>query len=517
MVSAKGLVVKATGRRKGMMKRPVEVFDQIIFIALCGLIFYLPIGIAFVEIFTGIAVLCFLLKRIFLIVERNIFKPRISYSARWHNIYSVIRPIDTGLNVWLALFFWIHVMSAVFGIDPGRSWLALGPKFVERCLLFFAFVEVMNPRRLCIFLGTWFVSAFLVSCSGLTQYFIGKDFLRGNILSGSQVRASFNHPNNFGFYLTMVVPVLLTAGVYSFSRRYAVDASAVKLNLPSGKWGSHLRAGLFLTVLLCLINLGLTFSRGAWLGFAVAMLLWWVFQKRRRFIGILLLLCFLFIFIPKLWDVRNIIQPGFFRKAKDTAVFEVKRTEQESPDMNAAFAKHPSPSTEVLAGAEEPTDLTADLPRQEKGRISFMALHGREIFWRKAVEVIISRPLLGAGLNNYVKASKNFYQEQMWHFDYEAHNFYLQLAAELGIPGLLIFLGFLFGLYHQALNVLRTSGQGGMSAVLRGSMLGLSAYLVHDFFDTGFYTIQTNTLFWLLCGLTVFLSLNLRNDYVKKN
>jgi hypothetical protein len=36
-----------------------------------------------------------------------------------------------------------------------------------------------------------------------------------------------------------------------------------------------------------------------------------------------------------------------------------------------------------------------------------------------------------------------------------------------------------------------------------GIMASLIAYSIHCFLDTGFYSVQLNTLFWLVCGLNV--------------
>lgn len=67
-------------------------------------------------------------------------------------------------------------------------------------------------------------------------------------------------------------------------------------------------------------------------------------------------------------------------------------------------------------------------------------LSGREVFWAYALQMFLSSPLLGMGFlsfNEYVNAQGFTYYGGPW--NYQAHNVYLQLLAELGIVGPLVF------------------------------------------------------------------------------
>lgn len=82
-------------------------------------------------------------------------------------------------------------------------------------------------------------------------------------------------------------------------------------------------------------------------------------------------------------------------------------------------------------------------------------LSGREVFWTYAMEMFRSSPLLGEGFlsfNAYVNSRGFLYYGEPWQF--QAHNVYLQLLAELGIVGLLLFVSMLailiFGLGRSA-------------------------------------------------------------------
>lgn len=119
-------------------------------------------------------------------------------------------------------------------------------------------------------------------------------------------------------------------------------------------------------------------------------------------------------------------------------------------------------------------------------------LSGREVFWTYAMEMFRRSPLLGEGFlsfNSYVNSRGFLYYGEPWRF--QAHNVYLQLLAELGLIGLLLFIGMLtiliFGL--------------GRSAKKEPNIFNLSAFywavLIAIYSTTG------NTIYYA-CQLMVF-------------
>jgi len=68
----------------------------------------------------------------------------------------------------------------------------------------------------------------------------------------------------------------------------------------------------------------------------------------------------------------------------------------------------------------------------------------RYYLWDRAVYVIKARPLTGTGINTYAESHMAYDQTKSWRVTrYYAHNGYLQLAAETGLPSLLFYLAFL--------------------------------------------------------------------------
>jgi O-antigen ligase len=61
---------------------------------------------------------------------------------------------------------------------------------------------------------------------------------------------------------------------------------------------------------------------------------------------------------------------------------------------------------------------------------------GREDIWKRGVTIMLQNPLLGCGINKFDVANSSLHGGT-WQ---AAHNAYLQMGAELGIPGLIIFI-----------------------------------------------------------------------------
>ena len=126
----------------------------------------------------------------------------------------------------------------------------------------------------------------------------------------------------------------------------------------------------------------------------------------------------------------------------------------------------------------------------------------RVLIWRGTMEMIEDRPVFGHGLNTFMSVYK-WYAPHRTHTSTYAHNCYLQMAADMGIVGLVSFLWIVATLFKTSIRSLRRVSDGFESYLLLGLLGGIVAFLVHSFFDTNFYSLQLIALFWLMVGLTV--------------
>ena len=210
------------------------------------------------------------------------------------------------------------------------------------------------------------------------------------------------------------------------------------------RWEKHLYTG---ALLITLVAITLCASRGGFLGLMAAFLVF-VWRSRRRLRN-LMIISFLLL-VPTLAlpnsPVRRLLQPN--------------RSDRESSQNRIAA-------------------------------------------WKAAKRMIAAHPFAGVGLGNF-KVSMPVYTDPGVRTDTIGHNAYLEVAAEMGIPQLLVFLGILFFSY-RSLEQTRRRVQHSGPKLLSEAALGLEAGLVG--YAVGALTISAEyqKLFWLVLCLSMCL------------
>ena len=157
------------------------------------------------------------------------------------------------------------------------------------------------------------------------------------------------------------------------------------------------------------------------------------------------------------------------------------------------------------------------------GTISSLA--SRQEVWSRAIYAIQDFPFTGIGLGAFDRIQPLLYPfflttAQVHH----AHNLYLQVAVDLGLPALVSYLAIVFSAFYatwQALDsVLRTAarekvgrespqagkGNPARGALLFGALGSQVAWLVHGLMDDGIWASKLSFLPWLVLGLAVALT-----------
>lgn len=233
--------------------------------ALCGLLFFLPISNALVEVFAGFILFGF--------IGRKIIKPDFNFLKFWPNIL-------------LFLFLFFSVLSLFnSGIYFNKSFYAVFAKWAQYlgiCLI--VQDEIYDRRVVKRAIFAFLFGAALVALSGLCQYFLGVEFLRGRVMSainsgGQAITSSFDHYNALGGYLVVVLSLVV---------------ALLLANNPSGfKANSLSILSLFLTMVIIL-----TFSRGSWLGMSAAFIFTVILSNKnfKRLIPLFLVIAVMFLF-----------------------------------------------------------------------------------------------------------------------------------------------------------------------------------------------------------------------------
>ncbi|MCM8773779.1 MAG: O-antigen ligase family protein [Candidatus Omnitrophica bacterium] len=118
--------------------------------------------------------------------------------------------------------------------------------------------------------------------------------------------------------------------------------------------------------------------------------------------------------------------------------------------------------------------------------------------WRGGIAMIKDKPLFGVGygLFPYFLPRYNPNIQEM-----DAHNSYLIIAAEQGLPTLIVFLSIVFLLFRYSNWVYRNTKDKFYKAVSLGFLGGLSGLLVANIFGSRLNSTEISGYFWILAGI----------------
>lgn len=206
-------------------------------------------------------------------------------------------------------------------------------------------------------------------------------------------------------------------------------------------WGKGALFGLVLMFGVCLM---LTYSRGAWLS-VLAVIVVFGFIYSRKIFWLLLLLPLLGIF------------------AHDVLI-------------------------ERLMSIFNPTDTSSTL---------------RIALWESTIAMIMDNPLFGIGWGAYwmVYPQYDFFINDASTKIVHAHNLYLNMAAEIGLPGLVVFLIIFYAHIKVAVRLFKCIDNNHLEGLLLGTVAALIGLAVNGLTDYIMFNIQMSVLFWFLIAL----------------
>jgi O-antigen ligase len=134
---------------------------------------------------------------------------------------------------------------------------------------------------------------------------------------------------------------------------------------------------------------------------------------------------------------------------------------------------------------------------------------GRIQIWKRGIGYMLANPIVGVGAGNFGSAEGRLsplarLQERGIGVKWMApHNSYVQIGAELGIPGLLFFVGFLVAIYRALGRVERwdRTGTGAQRRLVHALMASLTGFVVGAFFLSLAYQVMLYALAALAVGL----------------
>ena len=463
----------------GQDNKVVQLCDLLAFYCFCVLIFVLPIS-------KGLTETCSFLVLIFFFYKRSIFLLQTFRYGYLNEIQSNRKSIEflkkvlcaiklksTFLNRFAVTFILINFFSIFSSQIHLLSLKGFIFKWLEQFILLFAAVEVLSDKKkISSFVLSLLAGLSLMAVNSFWQLFKGIDFLRSNLLTEGRVTSSFGHPNDYAAYLVVAVGVLFGVLISCFSASsWAIRSeSKTKTQLING------RILISMLMISSLVVLGLTFSRGAWVGVAVAFGFVTLNRKRLIFFCVPALILFYIVFSPKMLAVRDV---SLFEDYVSTVKTEVSVEHETKESMLNQLG----------------SDIR-DFPNNLYLKVTKFGGMGRSGFWKQAFDIIKDYPVLGAGVNTYAKVVTRYQFTYGWY----PHNCYLHMAAEIGLLGLGSFLLMLLVLFIKVIKVVNVTQDPFIKNILLGSSAGLFGFLVHSFVDTNFYSVQLGALLWVING-----------------
>lgn len=208
------------------------------------------------------------------------------------------------------------------------------------------------------------------------------------------------------------------------------------------------RGGLVLALVVLVFGLclGLTYSRGAWISLLAVIIICGLLYNRRL-----------------LWLL--LVVPVFAFFAHDMLM-------------------------ERFMSILNPTDTSSTL---------------RMALWESTVAMIMDKPFFGIGWGAYwmVYPNYDFFINNTSTKIVHAHNMYLNIAAEIGLPGLMAFLAIMYGHAKTALTIFAGSGDKWVSGLMLGMVAAIAGLAVNGLTDYIMFNIQMSMLFWLLNAIIV--------------
>lgn len=249
---------------------------------------------------------------------------------------------------------------------------------------------------------------------------------------------TFGNPNFLASYVTIFLPIVMCLFVIKGKKRYLIMSIILFWSM------------------LC------TLTRSSWLAFGIYSVIGiiYVVYKREKLLiknSIIILMSFIIIF-----GIGDILSNGRIVGRNRVMINEFK-------------------------------SMYSEGVKEEMGS-------GRIGIWKVTLNVIKNRPLTGGGIDSLKDAialeQYDYYIDRIKRthtYVDKAHNEYLQIAATMGIPALIVYLLFLFFIFKDNIkNIFKDK----LTLILLLSIIG---YLIQAFFNIS--TIGVAPVFWMLLGL----------------
>jgi len=361
------------------------------------------------------------------------------------NNYKYVK-IDTK-DVLLFLFLGLVFASTCFSDNIKKSIIGEINRF-EGLITFIIYgsiylcsKKIFNYKNINIFVNIMFWLSIFIGLLGISQRYVDLENLSPVFNRG--ICATFGNSNFYGSYISIILPIAITFFVFRGDKKS------------------------FILSLLMFHNMIASGTRSAWVAFAVIALVGLIYlikQRNKQYYKrvLILVLSFTLIFIY--------LYTGFGLLQNSTTRIKFNQ-------------------------------IKNDFLKATKSGLSNEMGSGRIEIWNMTLKLIAKKPILGCGPDNLMDSLIKYCPYEVLEFVTrtkvladKAHNEYLQIAATIGIPALIVYLIFISKILLPKLkNIFKDK----VSLLLT---LTIISYLTQAFFNIS--TIGVAPLYWMILGLS---------------
>ncbi len=281
-----------------------------------------------------------------------------------------------------------------------------------------------------------------------------------------RLTGTFKMPNDLGAYLALTLPFVLGYFVAGCSGMITQSKWA-EVNRKSGRFLIWTTFGIGVILVLMNVNLALTLTRAAWVSVSVAI----------------------------------ICVGGYFIVSTLLTRISWKRSLLVLTLISAVFCV-------LIVNTNSRQAIIGIVPSHIKDRFQTMATHPtgfmseRPQWWRTSLQLIQKYPLTGIGLGRFRYEYQHNGPDEQYYTPYHAHNIYLHIAVEQGIPSLFLFFWLVAIICRQVFAMRQTDDLWRMGTFIGASGFLISA-LVYGLADNILHQ-RTVLLFWFIIGIIFY-------------
>ena len=291
-----------------------------------------------------------------------------------------------------------------------------------------------------------------------------------------RLTGTFKMPNDLGAYLALTLPFVMgyfvagCSGLTWAGTRPVPTSERTEAYRKSRHLLIWMTVGLSLILALMSANLALTLTRTAWVSVAVAVV------------------CIGCYFVVKTLLTYMSWKRSLLGLALAGVVFCL-----------------------LIVNTNSRQAIIGIVPRHIKARVQTMIAHPagfmgeRPQWWRTSLQMIQKHPLTGIGLGRFRYEYQHSGPDEQYYTPYHAHNIYLHIATEQGIPSLLLFLWMVAIICRQISVMRKTNNLWKMGTFIGASGFLISA-LIYGLADNILHQ-RTVLLFYFIIGIIFYIQL----------